>query len=144
MLDALTLAKYIVTKCTTDHCPISNLQLQKILYYVQVYSLKNTGEPMFSDEIEAWKFGPVVRNVYNYYCGFGSLPIKIKYDLSLMLDIPRDLQNNIDNIVKEKREKKPWDLVEDTHAEGKPWSRIFRNGQGNKTVIPKEIIRIYG
>lgn len=66
MLDALTLAKYIVSKCTTDQCPISNLQLQKILYYIQVDFLKRTEQPVFSDNIEAWKFGPVVGYVKNF------------------------------------------------------------------------------
>ena len=35
MYSALDVSKYIVSKCTRDGHPISNLQLQKILYYVQ-------------------------------------------------------------------------------------------------------------
>lgn len=35
MYSALNMAKYIIDKCTKDRYPISNLQLQKILYYVQ-------------------------------------------------------------------------------------------------------------
>ena len=35
MYSALEIAKYIIDKCTKDRCPVSNLQLQKILYYVQ-------------------------------------------------------------------------------------------------------------
>ena len=35
MYSALELSKYIVTKCINDGKPISNLQLQKILYYIQ-------------------------------------------------------------------------------------------------------------
>ena len=30
---ALDLSKYIVSKCVRENCPVSNLQLQKILYY---------------------------------------------------------------------------------------------------------------
>ena len=41
--DALELAKYIVTKCIKDGCPISNLQLQKTLYFIQRQFLKNKG-----------------------------------------------------------------------------------------------------
>lgn len=40
MIDALTLAQYVVTKCVHDGCPISNLQLQKILYFIQAAALK--------------------------------------------------------------------------------------------------------
>lgn len=35
MYDALDIAKYIVDKCTVEKCPITNLQLQKILYFLQ-------------------------------------------------------------------------------------------------------------
>ena len=44
MYSALELSKYIVTKCINDGKPISNLQLQKILYYIQRDFLKQ-GEP---------------------------------------------------------------------------------------------------
>ena len=55
MYSALELSKYIVTKCINDGKPISNLQLQKILYYIQRDFLKQ-GEPAFSDTI-VWSSG---------------------------------------------------------------------------------------
>ena len=79
MYSALEIAKYFMNKCTVDRQPISNLQLQKILYYIQ-RSFLRTGTIAFSDEIEAWQIGPVVREVYNKYCGFGSLKICMNYD----------------------------------------------------------------
>ena len=48
---ALDLAKYIVTKCVKDNCAISNLQLQKILYFIQRDFLR-CDKPAFSDAIE--------------------------------------------------------------------------------------------
>ena len=54
MHTALDIARYIINKCIDLGRPVSNLQLQKILYYVQgEYMKKNDGEPLFSDEIEA-------------------------------------------------------------------------------------------
>ena len=35
MYSALNIAKYIIDKCTRERYPVSNLQLQKILYYIQ-------------------------------------------------------------------------------------------------------------
>lgn len=34
-LDAMEVARYVVSKCATDEVPVSNLQLQKILYFLQ-------------------------------------------------------------------------------------------------------------
>ena len=50
MYDAVELAKYIVSKCIKDEHPISNLQLQKILYYIQKRFV-DEGTRAFSDEI---------------------------------------------------------------------------------------------
>lgn len=52
MYTAMEIAQYIINKCTLEKCPISNLQLQKILYYVQKTFLQND-MLAFSDEIEA-------------------------------------------------------------------------------------------
>ena len=54
MYGALDIAKYVITKCTKDKHPISNLQLQKILYYIQ-RELLQQGLAGFSDDMEAWQ-----------------------------------------------------------------------------------------
>lgn len=46
---------------------ISNLKLQKLLYYAQGMHLALWGEPLFNDEIVAWQYGPVVESVYQRY-----------------------------------------------------------------------------
>ena len=43
---------------------ITNLVLNKLVYFAQVESLRATGKPLFEDKIEAWSYGPVERNVY--------------------------------------------------------------------------------
>lgn len=57
---------------------ISNLKLQKILYLIQAYSLIQTKRPCFSEDIEAWDFGPVIPDVYRKYKQFGSTDIQVR------------------------------------------------------------------
>ena len=75
MIDVLKLAKYLLylsekeaeqagVEAVSDMSP---MKLQKLLYYCQGYSLGLTGQPLFSDPIEAWQYGPVVRKVYKEY-----------------------------------------------------------------------------
>lgn len=137
---AIDIAKYIIGKCTADNQPISNLQLQKILYFLQRKYLKEQGRPLFSDEIQAWQFGPVVPEVYYQYCGFGSRTIGMDYDVTLD---PQD-KVLIDEVVEEKRSKKPWELVEETHAPDKAWAQIYEDGAGNRQEIPMPLIRTKG
>lgn len=143
MVSALDLAKYIITKCVEGKCPISNLQLQKILYYIQAWSLKSNGNAIFDDEIEAWTFGPVVPEVYYHFCGFGASSINVRYNnvLSRIPDLLGPNIDGIDKLIQEKRKLNPWDLVEETHRKGYAWDIVYRNGDGNKDVIPKELIR---
>lgn len=54
--NAIDLARYIISKCSKEQCPISNLQLQKILYYIQVEWLSKNNEPLFNNDICAWQF----------------------------------------------------------------------------------------
>lgn len=46
---------------------MSNLKLQKLLYFIQASSLIYLGEPAFVDKIEAWQYGPVVPSAYDEY-----------------------------------------------------------------------------
>lgn len=138
--DALDIAKYVVNKCTTDKCPITNLQLQKILYFLQKKNLVDYGKCLFADDIQAWQFGPVVPDVYYQFCGFGSGSITMNY--SIKLD-ETDIQM-INPTVEDKRTKNPWDLVSETHAPGKAWDITYKNGLGNRKVISPELIRTKG
>ena len=138
MYSALDLSKYIVTKCVKDGYPISNLQLQKILYYIQKEFLQN-GTVAFADDIEAWQFGPVVPDVYYQFCGYGAMPITREYDDAI---IHLDDAETIDNIIVTKRALNPWDMVNETHKPGGAWDQTYRSECGN--VIPKELIETVG
>ena len=136
-LSAVDLSKYIVTKCAVDDCPISNLQLQKILYYIQKYFLKHDSIA-FYDDIEAWQFGPVVPNSYYQFCGFGAMPITNEYKTVIENN---ESKKAIDRIVEEKRALDPWQLVDATHKKDGAWDKIYNGGLGNHRVIPLSYIK---
>ncbi|WP_394981152.1 Panacea domain-containing protein [uncultured Helicobacter sp.] len=54
---------------------ISNLKMQKLLYYAQGHFLAIYQTPLFSERIEAWKYGPVVKEVYDRFKKYGNLAI---------------------------------------------------------------------
>lgn len=143
VITAMELAKYIISKCEQDNVPISNLQLQKILYYIQYESLKKTNNCIFYDDIEAWQFGPVVPNVYYYFCNFGAMPINLKFEN--YKDIITDSQtlNLVNCVVDRQREQNPWDMVKETHKDNGPWYLTFKNGAGIGKVIYVDLIREY-
>lgn len=138
MYKAIDLANYIVDKCIKDDAPITNLQLQRILYFVQKDFLKR-GSRAFSDDIEAWEFGPVVPNVYFCFCGFGAMPI-----LFISRDTVPNLstdKNIIDNIVENKRSLTPWEIAKETSKITGAWSKVYDNGKGSHRIIPVDLIK---
>ena len=71
---AQNVAKYLIRlasrECVGDDGEregITNLKLQKMLYFAQVYFLATMNRPLFSDRIEAWEYGPVVPCIYRQY-----------------------------------------------------------------------------
>lgn len=82
-----TICNYIIGYCQVNDNAITNLQLQKILYYVQGYFLKNYGYPAFDAEIEAWQYGPVVPEAYYDFCINGRKSLKV--------NIPENAVNEI-------------------------------------------------
>ena len=76
---AIEVAKYIIRTVNQNGGSISNLKLQKMLYFVQAQFLVQKGECCFADPITAWDFGPVVIPVYREYSIFGSASIPFNY-----------------------------------------------------------------
>ena len=87
MYRALDVARYIIKRCHMQQKSISNLKLQKILYFVQAEFLVTTGRKCFSDAIEAWDFGPVVPEVYHHYKAYGIIDECSKYSASALVQI---------------------------------------------------------
>ena len=74
MYDVLDVARYVINYSNERGYGVSNLKLQKLLYFIQAYFLTATDDkrPCFKDKIEAWDFGPVVPNAYHEFKQYGS------------------------------------------------------------------------
>lgn len=65
-MNAINIARYVIQENAKTE-PITNLKLQKILYYIQGYSYRKLGDAAFGDPIYRWPYGPVVPTVYFAY-----------------------------------------------------------------------------
>ena len=69
---AIDIARYVINYSWDIDSPLSNLKLQKLLYFIQGNFLRILQRPCFIDDIEAWKYGPVVPTVYSKFKRYGS------------------------------------------------------------------------
>lgn len=116
--------------------PISNLKLQKLLYYEQGYHLAYFGIPLFDEEIEAWKYGPVVPQIYEKYKIHDDRPILPEDGEVAIAGEPYDL---FYNIFTHFNRYSAFGLMEKTHSED-PWMITSRSGIGPSHVISKQLI----
>jgi uncharacterized phage-associated protein len=61
MIDSLNVARYFIVRAYEDgiEAEMTNMKVQKLLYYSQSLHLALYDEPLFEEEIQAWRYGPV-------------------------------------------------------------------------------------
>lgn len=132
------IAKKIISESNTHNNGgeyITNLKLQKLLYYMQGFHLAYfDGEPLFDDEIEAWMYGPVVPSVYCEFSPFGNNGINVEYaDIIKLTPIEERLFDEVLNVY---GAFSAIGLMNMTHNET-PW-KSTNTGVGN--IISKRIM----
>jgi len=137
MYPAITVARYVIEHCNSTGRTISNLKLQKILYFVQAEFLVSKGEPCFRERIEAWDFGPVIPEVYHHYKVYGSASIPCIAE-QLYSPFSDEDQKLIDDIVDECAKYSASALVEITHRQA-PWRDAYR--PNTNALISNESIK---
>lgn len=112
---------------------ISNLKLQKLLYYAQGCFLAVTDTPLFSDPIIAWQHGPVVECVYHQYksCGSNGIVFDEDFDGSIFTSNENDLLSEVYSVF---GQYSAWKLRDMTHSE-KPWQSTAINHEISQEVI---------
>lgn len=96
---------------------LTNMKLQKLLYYEQGFHLAYFGTPLFDEDIEAWAYGPVVPCVYSAYKSNGRIGIKPDHDPIALEKIEENLFNEVFEVYNEYSAS---GLVKLTHSES-PW-----------------------
>jgi uncharacterized phage-associated protein len=141
MPTAMEVAKFLLylKKIDPRKLELSNLKLQKLLYYCQGYyfALQNDN-PLFEDNIEAWKYGPVIGNVYRHFKKFGDLDIDIQVSRDDFSDLDNVQLSTIALVWKYLGEYRASTLVDMTHQES-PWLNAWFFNDNDKTIYQEEI-----
>jgi len=122
---------------------LDNLKLQKLLYYTQGHALREFGEPIFVDELQAWAHGPVVPSVYRRFKHAGSSSIEVDSTLpsTFSWDDYRDVESFLQRVWNSYAKYASWTLREMTHREP-PWLEHFSENERD-AVIPVEALRAH-
>lgn len=152
MMDPRIVANSILDRAERRGREVTNLDLQKLVYFVHGHHLVSKGAPLVSGEFEAWSYGPVHKVLYDALKHFGDTPVagrlsafdpvrQVRVTLPA-LDDP-DALAVLDAVVDHYLDLPTFLLVDMTHAPGTPWAEVVRASTERINVgmrIPNDLI----
>ena len=139
MANCLDAARYFIIRAYEDglEAEMTNMKAQKLLYYSQSLHLALYNRPLFEEEIQAWRYGPVCPPAYRFYSDFEAkqLPIPRQESLSEILPEQKELLEEIWSYFGGYH---AYRLSEMTHGEF-PWKKA-RRGLGSEASSTEPIL----
>lgn len=139
---AKEIAGWIVAAFQKRSEEITNLKLQKLLYYAQAWHLVFYERPLFGESIEAWIHGPVVPSVFRDYKSNGWKPIAAPPSSSVP---PEQVRRHLNEVIRVYGKFNAVSLERLTHQES-PWREVRKGlapDEPSNRVITNESMRKY-
>lgn len=150
--DVRGIANLILEVGRSREVPITNLSMNKLVYFLHAHYLGRFRKPLVSAKIEAWDYGPVFRELYHEFKNFDRAPINRK---ATRLDPESGERSECVNTLSEKERQflirildkyiglTSSALVAISHERGGPWDQVWNHaGKTNPSMrISDELIR---
>lgn len=144
--DARSVANELLRRAHERGRDVTPMQVLKLAYYCHAWMLGLYHRPLLQQPVEAWRYGPVVPEIYHSLRRYGGEPIRRPIDLAVDGIDEHDYDASETNIVDQVSEKyghlSGIELSRMTHAPGTPWHQIWTK-YGRNAVIPDPIIEDY-
>ena len=137
-------ADYFIAFANETGDQLTNLKLQKLVYYAQAWYLANKGEPLFNEEFEAWVHGPVLPQLYRQYKSNGFKPIQRELSLTEVSNrFDPDTLQLLEAVAQVYMQYGAYQMELMTHQE-EPWVSARKGIEpdvNSKNIIDKEVMR---
>lgn len=129
------IAEKIILRTDTERGDIiSNLKLQKLLYYLQGYHLAFFEEKLFEEDIEAWAYGPVVPCVYHRFKDNRAMGICLDPQKYTEIELKPEQEDLFRQVMTEYGKFSAIKLMEMTHGET-PWKEAIDTPSKNISPV---------
>lgn len=150
---SLAIANEFIDRATKAGQPLTNMQLQKLVYLAHGFNLAINNKPLVEESVEAWNYGTVYRRLYDALKFYGPTPVieMIRWGddtptVSGAGEYAREsLQPEEDELI-----TRVWQLYGHfpafklsaiTHEDRSPWKKCYEPGRNR--AIPDNDIRDY-
>ena len=134
------IANWILDYADSLGQPVSNMSLNKLIYFAYEYSLVTEGNKLTDAKIEAWDHGPVFREIYSSFKKFGSEPItdratRYNTGTNSVETVPGDLAPEDERLILEALEPMirlpAYILREISHDGDGPWWKVWNHTESS-------------
>jgi uncharacterized phage-associated protein len=158
---AVCVANEFIRLARAKGVSLTPMKLQKLVYFAHGWSLALTGQPLVSERIEAWQFGPVIPALYRELKSYGNGVIteeagssfgmrsdgKVVLKAPCLDDYPDDAQTTqakeiIARVFEVYGSYSGAKLSNATHMQGTPWQQVYQD-HVRSLAIPDGIIESY-
>lgn len=152
--DVRAIANFALDFAEGKSTNLTNITINKIVFFLHAWYLAKTGKPLVSAKVEAWDYGPVFRELYSEFKHLGKRPIEVRACRRNPVTAQREecvepikdsdlefLRPLLDRYIRMSASK----LVELSHVPGGPWDQVYNHdGISNPGMqISDELIRGY-
>ncbi len=134
--DVRAVANFVLDVADSEMRSVSNLHINKIVYFLHADFLATYSRPLVSAKIEAWTHGPVFRELYREFKKYGSDAISSKASFLdpisgerkvAKCSFTREEEIFLVELAKKYVAMKPSALVAQSHIEGGPWDKTWNH-----------------
>lgn len=145
--DSRIVANTFLSIAADNNKSLSNMHLQKLVFFAHGYYMALFNRPLVSDRIEAWEFGPVIKDLYHTFKSYGGKPVSAYYSTQdpntgeLVFEMVENSQDLtlIRAVFELLRNKTAIELSEITHRKDTPWAAVYHNAKGKSGPVSFEI-----
>lgn len=134
MYSSIEIANCFLERARRDGRALTPMQLLKLVYIAHGWSLGLYQRPLVEDQIQAWKYGPVIPRLYNRIRRYGSNPVTEPLLNNGCVDLTVEEQHLIDEVYRIYGKRSGIALSQITHAKGTPWTQSYQPGTFNVPI----------
>ena len=145
---AIAVANSLIEIAESNGKKLDPMKLQKLVYYAHGWFMVFQDRPLINEEIQAWRYGPVIRSVYYYFKRYGAIsidgPAKVS-EADLCCVPPEDTLTHalLQEVWRVYGKYRGVQLSTMSHSEGTPWDKAWSRNQEHleSVVIPNDDIK---
>lgn len=116
--------------------------MQKLVYYAQGFHLAITGTPLFEEQIEAWRYGPVVPGLYRELKQHGDYALPLPKGIDSVTTFTQAQREILDEVYSSYGQFSAWKLRDLTHDEA-PWKDADARGDSDNVITHEALRRFF-